>query len=123
MESGQALMRCRYCNIALAPSRSFVDGEFCCDAHRQAFESQEPIQAEHAEPEAPTALQRLRLRFAPRPLERPSEIAEPETAIPTEPEFEAEAYTVEASAVDPSGVALAEPYAEQAYAEAEEESV
>ena len=33
-------MRCRYCNIALAPSRSFVDGEFCCDDHRQVFESE-----------------------------------------------------------------------------------
>jgi len=31
-------MRCRYCNIALATSRSFVDGEFCCDDHRQRFE-------------------------------------------------------------------------------------
>ena len=31
-------MRCRYCNNALAPSRSFVDGEFCCDDHRQMFE-------------------------------------------------------------------------------------
>ncbi|MGP0072246.1 MAG: hypothetical protein ACLPWF_09960 [Bryobacteraceae bacterium] len=29
-------MRCRYCNIALAPSRSFIDGEFCCDGHREA---------------------------------------------------------------------------------------
>ena len=40
MESGQSLMRCRYCNTALAPSRSFVDGEFCCDDHRQAFEAE-----------------------------------------------------------------------------------
>jgi hypothetical protein len=31
-------MRCRYCNIALATSRSFVDGEFCCDDHRQRFD-------------------------------------------------------------------------------------
>jgi hypothetical protein len=31
-------MRCRYCNIALAPSRSLVDGEFCCEDHRQRFE-------------------------------------------------------------------------------------
>ncbi len=33
-------MRCRYCNTALAPSRSFVDGEFCCDDHRQEFETE-----------------------------------------------------------------------------------
>jgi hypothetical protein len=31
-------MRCRYCNIVLAPSRSFIDGEFCCDGHREAFD-------------------------------------------------------------------------------------
>ena len=30
-------MRCRYCNTALTPSRGLDDGEFCCDAHRQAF--------------------------------------------------------------------------------------
>jgi hypothetical protein len=35
-------MRCRYCNNALAPSRSFVDGEFCCDDHRQMFELATP---------------------------------------------------------------------------------
>jgi hypothetical protein len=31
-------MKCRYCNVALAPLRSLTDGEFCCDEHRQAFE-------------------------------------------------------------------------------------
>src|SRR5579872_2688927 len=30
-------MKCRYCNIALAPLRSLTDGEFCCDEHRVAF--------------------------------------------------------------------------------------
>ena len=51
-------MRCRYCNIALAPARSFVDGEFCCDDHRRRFES--------ATPDLPlTAIERLRLIFAP----------------------------------------------------------
>jgi hypothetical protein len=29
-------MKCRYCNIALAPLRSLTDGEFCCDEHRKA---------------------------------------------------------------------------------------
>lgn len=38
-------MKCRYCNIALAPLRSLTDGEFCCDEHRAAF-------AERREPEA-----------------------------------------------------------------------
>ncbi len=30
-------MKCRYCNIALAPLRTLTDGEFCCDEHRQAL--------------------------------------------------------------------------------------
>ena len=30
-------MKCRYCNIALAPLRTLTDGEFCCDEHRVAF--------------------------------------------------------------------------------------
>jgi hypothetical protein len=30
-------MKCRYCNIALAPLRTLTDGEFCCDEHRIAF--------------------------------------------------------------------------------------
>src|ERR1700693_2685556 len=34
----QGRMKCRYCNVALAPLRSLTDGEFCCDEHRQAFE-------------------------------------------------------------------------------------
>ena len=45
-------MKCRYCNIALAPLRSLTDGEFCCDEHRVAF-------AERGEEEA----------IAPLPLE------------------------------------------------------
>jgi hypothetical protein len=45
-------MKCRYCNIALAPLRSLTDGEFCCDEHRVAF-------AERGEAEA----------IAPLPLE------------------------------------------------------
>ena len=30
-------MKCRYCNIALAPLRTLTDGKFCCDEHRIAF--------------------------------------------------------------------------------------
>src|SRR6266853_966406 len=30
-------MKCRYCNITLAPLRRLTDGEFCCDDHRHAF--------------------------------------------------------------------------------------
>jgi len=30
-------MKCRYCNIALAPLRTLTDGEFCCDEHRRAY--------------------------------------------------------------------------------------
>jgi len=89
-------MRCRYCNIALAPLRSLADGEFCCDDHREAFQQQQsttpeppeappeaPQEAEaidepvvHVtpvapeptpEPEVSAAIQMLRLRFAPPP--------------------------------------------------------
>lgn len=34
-------MKCRYCNIALAPLRSLTDGEFCCDDHRYAFREEQ----------------------------------------------------------------------------------
>jgi hypothetical protein len=34
-------MKCRYCNIALAPLRSLTDGEFCCDDHRYAFHEEQ----------------------------------------------------------------------------------
>jgi hypothetical protein len=30
-------MKCRFCNVVLAPLRSLTDGEFCCDDHRAAF--------------------------------------------------------------------------------------
>src|SRR5579864_8728102 len=30
-------MKCRYCNIALAPLRTLTDGEFCCDEHRKVY--------------------------------------------------------------------------------------
>src|ERR1700687_5808736 len=30
-------MKCRYCDVVLAPLRSLTDGEFCCDDHREAF--------------------------------------------------------------------------------------
>jgi hypothetical protein len=33
-------MKCRYCNIALAPLRTLTDGEFCCDGHRKAYAEQ-----------------------------------------------------------------------------------
>ncbi len=82
MESGQALMRCRYCNTALAPSRSFVDGEFCCDDHRQAFEAESlsatPVAKQtDRQPVTQTvsaALQMLRRKFAPEPASPDSRI-------------------------------------------------
>jgi hypothetical protein len=33
-------MKCRYCNVVLAPLRSLTDGEFCCDSHREMFRQQ-----------------------------------------------------------------------------------
>jgi hypothetical protein len=85
-------MRCRYCNIALAPSRSFVDGEFCCDDHRQTFQTENGSPSQASEPVS-AALKMLRRRFPPRPKPVAIEFAPvpeaPEAAI--EPELEAEA--------------------------------
>jgi hypothetical protein len=76
-------MRCRYCNIELAPLRSLADGEFCCDYHRDAFQKQQAAlaaapqapetTAEPVVPSAPVqteispALRMLRLKFPLRP--------------------------------------------------------
>jgi hypothetical protein len=77
-------MRCRYCNIELAPLRSLADGEFCCDYHREAFQkltvaapevipTPEPPPAP-AQPEISPALRMLRLKF---PLRPPAQEAAP----------------------------------------------
>jgi hypothetical protein len=83
-------MRCRYCNIPLAPSRSFVDGEFCCDDHRQRVELETPFEpagssAAPARQPISAALRMLRRKFppvAPRPEQvvdnTPMEELEPE---------------------------------------------
>ena len=108
METEIGLMRCRYCNIALAPLRSLADGEFCCDDHRAAFSAQqtqtpeavaEPIvavrQAEpepdvaaasQPEPEVPAAVQMIRLKFAPPasaapPVPQPPPVASPKEIV------------------------------------------
>jgi hypothetical protein len=82
-------MRCKYCNIALASPRSLADGEFCCDAHRQAYRELEAATgveeitapeefAEEPAPEVPSALQRLRRIFVPRSFVRaPNTVAAP----------------------------------------------
>jgi hypothetical protein len=68
-------MRCRYCNIELAPLRSLANDEFCCDYHRDAFHEQQTSVPEALEPVAPAdpeispALQMLRLKF---PLQPPA---------------------------------------------------
>jgi hypothetical protein len=76
METEIGLMRCRYCNIALAPMRSLADGEFCCDDHRARFreparipeavpEPEVPVARVEPQPEVPAALQMIRLKFTP----------------------------------------------------------
>jgi len=103
-------MRCRYCHTALAPSRTFVDGEFCCDDHRQTFET------EHlsATPQPVTqtlsaALQMLRRRFTPRTrMAHEPELSSPELEFAPEEETE--------SLLD------AESYSAEAYADVDEES-
>jgi hypothetical protein len=88
-------MRCRYCNIALAPSRSFVDGEFCCEDHRQSFEAEGPY-ATPVTDRVTAALHMLRQKFAPRPSRVPAELdvasqmSEQEEGILAEPELMAE---------------------------------
>jgi hypothetical protein len=80
-------MRCRYCNIGLAPSRSIIHGEFCCDDHRQAYEaegaSSKPVAKPVATPVATAvrepvydAIEKLRRRFS-----RPAPAAEPEVPV------------------------------------------
>ncbi len=88
-------MRCRYCNIALAPLRSLADGEFCCDDHRHAFEQQpaaspetisEPaVPVAPVESSVPSALQKLRLRFARTSLSIAPRSAAPEPPLVEEP--------------------------------------
>ena len=39
-------MKCRYCNMSLAPLRSLTDGEFCCDDHRHAFHEEQAASTE-----------------------------------------------------------------------------
>jgi hypothetical protein len=90
-------MRCRYCNFALAPSRSFVDGEFCCDDHRQRFESESPsgssVSKQVVQPLS-AAFERLRRTFVPRSPAideeaAEAEIIEAEAATLVDPELEA----------------------------------
>ena len=77
-------MRCRYCNIALAPSRSFVDGEFCCDDHRQRFESESPsgiAVTKHVTQHLSAAFERLRQTFVPHRPHIDAEVTEAEIAV------------------------------------------
>lgn len=57
-------MRCRYCNVDLTTSSSFVDDEFCCDAHRQFFEAQE-ASAAPLNQRVSSALEMLRRKLPP----------------------------------------------------------
>jgi hypothetical protein len=89
-------MKCRYCNIALAPLRSLTDGEFCCDEHRVAFTALGGDQAASPPPES--GLVPLGARFKssagetpaphlkqPVPLEfRPKTMAAPAFCAPAE---------------------------------------
>jgi len=56
-------MKCRYCNVALAPLRTLTDGEFCCDEHRQAY-------IEHGGPLRMPSLQEAGLVPLTEPVER-----------------------------------------------------
>src|ERR1700730_16570186 len=58
-------MKCRYCNMALAPLRSLTDGEFCCDDHRHAFKEEQAAHTEVSlQPPLQGALFALTVRFS-----------------------------------------------------------
>ena len=115
-------MRCRYCDIALAPSHSFVDTEFCCEDHRQRFELDQSLELEGAdEPEGAStrrvakpvsaALQMLRRRFAPKSsVAKQALAADPESpaAVPS-PDIAGDMYGPEG---ETDAVVQAETYAE-----------
>ena len=67
-------MRCRYCNIGLAPSRSIIHGEFCCDDHRQAYEAEGASATPVREP-VYEAIEKLRRKFS-----HPAPVPQPEAA-------------------------------------------
>ena len=136
-------MRCRYCNIALAPSRSFIDGEFCCDGHREASEqgfaaegsSGVPIKQQVTEQVA-AAVEKLRRKLGRKPAaaidvesaESSFEFAEttkiPEgiselSSMPEEMELETEVIPQAEAYVEPEAYAEPEVYAEPVAYEAE----
>ena len=58
-------MKCRYCNIALAPLRRLTDGEFCCDDHRHAFSEEQAARTEvFLQPPPQDALLPLAISFS-----------------------------------------------------------
>ena len=68
-------MKCRYCNIALAPLRRLTDGEFCCDDHRHAYNEEQAARHELSlDPPPQSALFPLAVRFSGA---IPAEIARP----------------------------------------------
>jgi hypothetical protein len=109
-------MRCRYCNIALAPSRSFIDGEFCCNAHRVAH-------AEAVAPEEPADIsamarvtktvsdgfEMLRRRF----VFRSATPAEPELALAYE--ISEDAAELGSTAAEPADAHQAEAHQAEAH--------
>ncbi len=64
-------MRCRYCHTELT-SPSIIDGDFCCDDHRQMFELEGSAPAEVSK-SISAAVNMLRQKFPPRPPERAEE--------------------------------------------------
>jgi hypothetical protein len=120
-------MRCRYCNIALAPLRNLASDEFCCDEHRDAFHEQqdapEAHQVSETEPDIPVTplepafLRRLRLKFSRPPLSIAPRIAQPiAQPIPQDDEADlaaSEAPTELAFSEAPQLPALEEPAVEQ----------
>lgn len=105
-------MTCRYCNIALAPSRTFVDGEFCCDDHRQRFEMEEPVEfhglfARQFRQPVSAAVAFLRRRFRPQPavaqapVDNDQESSNAELELEQTPEIAEDAWELCSAAAEP----------------------
>jgi hypothetical protein len=73
-------MKCRYCNVVLAPLRSLTDGEFCCDGHRAAFREREEELARLSSTPSENSLARLHVALTGAAADIPTLAASPSEA-------------------------------------------
>ena len=46
-------MKCLFCGMELAPLRALVDGDFCCDQHRQSYQRKQQVRPSEPERQLP----------------------------------------------------------------------